>query len=90
MGEQSAEYFLRRERAERAAADSATSSVVRDVHLQLAERYAAEAEQCRQEASRHEGQPEQQFLLQVARSFDELASKQSAPASARPSATWWR
>ena len=73
MGEQSAQYFLRRERAERAAASSASSPKVRGIHLEMAERYAAEAEQCRCDARRYEGRPEQQLLLNAASSFDELA-----------------
>ena len=74
MGEKSAEYFAKRERAERAAAASASSPNVREIHLEMAERYAEEAEQCRREARRYEGKPEQQFLLKVASSFDELSS----------------
>lgn len=75
MSEQSAEYFLRRERAERAAAASASSPVVRGVHLEMAKRYAVEAEQSRRDAGRYEGRPEQRFLLQVARSFDALSAQ---------------
>jgi hypothetical protein len=75
MGEQSAAYFLRRERAERSAAATAASAAVRSVHLEMAERYAAEAEQCRRDARGYQGRPEQQFLLHVARSFDGLAGR---------------
>ena len=74
MGEQSAQYFVRRERAERAAAESASSPAVRNIHLELAERYAEEAEHCRRDSRRFEGRPEQQFLLKIASSFDELAA----------------
>lgn len=81
MGEQSAQYFLRRERAERAAAASASSPAARGIHLEMAERYAAEAEQCRREARRYEGKPEHQFVLKVASSIEELAARDSAPQS---------
>ncbi len=74
MSEQSAEYFVRRERAERSAAASASSPVVRDIHLKMAERYAIEAEQCRRDARRYDGKPEQQFLLQAASAYEELAA----------------
>ena len=74
MGEQSAQYFLRRERAERAAAAVAQSPNVRGIHLEMAERYAAEAELCRREARRYEGRPEQRILLNAASSFEELSA----------------
>jgi len=35
------DYYHRRERAERMAADSAGSELARNIHLELAERYAA-------------------------------------------------
>ena len=78
MGEQSAQYFLRRERVERAAAAAATSPAVRGIHLDMAERYAAEAEQCRRDARRYEGRPEQRLLLNAASSYDELAGQVSS------------
>ncbi len=87
MGEKAADYFLRRERAERSAAASASSPVARGIHLEMAERYAAEAEQCRREARRYEGRPEQQFLLRVASSFDELAAKGATPEPSQRSPT---
>lgn len=81
MGEQSEQYFLRRERAERASAEFASSPTVRDIHLEMAQRYAAEAEQCRRDARRYDGKPEQRFLLHVASSFDELSARRTSPES---------
>jgi hypothetical protein len=89
MGEQSAEYFRKREREERAAAASASSPIVRGIHVELAERYAQEAEQCRRQAQGYQARPEQQFLLQVASSFHELAETAISEPSRR-SITWWR
>ncbi len=75
MGKQSAEYFARRECAEHAAAASASSPEVREMHLEMAGRYAAEAELCRREARLYEGRPEQRILLNVASSFEELSAR---------------
>jgi hypothetical protein len=83
MGNQSEQYFLRRERAERSAAASASSPIVRGVHIELAERYAEEAEQCRRQAQRYQGRPEQHFLLHVASSFDQLAAKRVTTEASR-------
>ena len=90
MGEKSAEYFLRRECAERAAAAAASSPVVRDVHLEMAERYAAEAEHCRRQLRRSEAQPGQPMFSQLGSSFGQTAATGSAPTSPHRSTAWWR
>ena len=89
MGEKSAEYFLKRECAERAAAAAASSPVVRDVHLEMAERYAAEAEHCRRQLRHSEAQPGQPMFSQLGSSFGQTAATGSAAAPHRSSA-WWR
>lgn len=81
MGEGAAQYFQKRARAERDAAAIASSPAVQRIHLELAERYAAEADQCRRDAERYLGQPERQFLLRAACSFDELSADNAQNAS---------
>ena len=54
MTEAYRDYYLGRERAERAAAESARDARVRSIHLELAERYAALASP-RQRLSLHFG-----------------------------------
>lgn len=46
--------------------------------------FIAEAETCRRQAAHYEGQPEAQFLLRVARSFEELAARQARTGRSRP------
>lgn len=44
-GANSAAYYRRREQAERRLADQAASPAIRDIHLEMAERYREHAEQ---------------------------------------------
>lgn len=46
-GEDSVEFFERREQEEREAAAKATSEVARNIHLKLAAEYASKAEEKR-------------------------------------------
>jgi hypothetical protein len=80
-------YYAGRERFEREAAGRSPSAKVRDIHLELADRYARlarpralgsrslqrEAAACRQMAKEHIGRPEEPFLLKVASAMEELA-----------------
>ena len=50
-----AEYFAARESAERVLADQASNAKVRDIHLKLADKYAALA------AREKQGQPAQDY-----------------------------
>ena len=80
-------YYADRERFEREAAVRSTSVKVRDIHLELADRYARlarprplsskslqrEAAACRSLAKEHVGRREEPFLLKVASAMEELA-----------------
>ncbi len=59
------EYFLRRERTERAAADKASSPFVQAIHLEMARRYASKAGRCRNGAisSFDEHEPGRPFTI---------------------------
>lgn len=90
-------YYADRERFERAAAGRSTSAKIRNVHLELADRYARlarvrekslqeEAPACRKLAADHLGLPEESFLLKVASAMEELALIQGV--DQRPSTRW--
>jgi hypothetical protein len=49
----SANYYLDRERIERAMADQAASRVIREIHLEMAERYRELAEQVERPTPSH-------------------------------------
>jgi len=81
-------YYADRERREREAAARSASAKVRDIHLDLAERYARlarprvetskqslqqDAAECRRMAEDLSGRPEESFLLKVASTMEELA-----------------
>jgi hypothetical protein len=72
-------------RSGRARAEaSAISAIVRAARPDLADFFAHEAEHCRHEADHFLGKPEQQFLLRLASTFDDLAASNRLPHPVRP------